>query len=186
MFKKQMNFQKILFTALLALGAVVFVYGIGLSTDLYGLYQAKSVGGVTGYKIFDNIQTYNHWLVIISIALILVCCIPFVFSSNTRRKYYKGNVIGTYVQAAAFVGTGVFILIETIKYRAEYLKVDFVEFKELCEEMGFAYSDSTFFFDAGFVVAVLLFIGAGLLIYNLMWKQKIVKKEDEILAGGAK
>ena len=104
MFKPQMKFQKTLFIALLILSGVVFIYSLGIMTDLYGLYQTQALGGVPGSQIFNDMQGYNHNMVLISIALIIISCLPFVFASNTRRKYYIGNTVATYIQAAAFVG----------------------------------------------------------------------------------
>ena len=49
--------------------------------------------------------------------------------------------------------------------------------------MNFVYSESTFFFDAGLVIAVLLVAGAAAIIYNLNWKNKLVKQEEAILKG---
>ena len=53
----------------------------------------------------------------------------------------------------------------------------------MAETMNFMYSESTFFFDAGIIVAVLLIAGACATIYNLTWKNKLVKQEDAILKG---
>ena len=87
MFKPQMKFQKILFPVLMALSGVVFVYSLGIMTDMYGLYQTQSLGGVPGSEIFYDMQTYNHNMVLISIALVIISTLPFIFASNTRRKY---------------------------------------------------------------------------------------------------
>jgi hypothetical protein len=116
MFKPQMKFQKILFPVLIALSGVVFVYSLGIMTDMYGLYQTQALGGVTGSQIFYDMQPYNHNMVIISIVLIIVGALPFVFASNTRRKYYTGNTVSTYVQAAALIGTAVYLIINSLKF----------------------------------------------------------------------
>lgn len=186
MFKPQMKFQKILFPVLVGLAAVVFVYSLGIMTDMYGLYQTQALGGVTGSQIFYDMQTYNHNMVLIAIALILISTLPFVFASNTRRKYYKGNLISTYVQAAAFVLAAVYMIVSSLKYRSQFLNtVDFEMYKMMAETMNFMYTESTFFFDIGIVIALLLIAGATAVIYNLNWKTKLVKQEDAILKGEA-
>ena len=186
MFKPQMKFQKILFIALLILSGVVFVYSLGIMTDLYGLYQTQALGGVTGSQIFYDMQPYNHNMILISIGLILISCLPFVFASNTRRKYYQGNVVASYVQAAAFILAAVYIIINSAKFRSQFLNtVDFDMYQLMSETMNFMYTESTFFFDFGFVVAVLLIAGAAAVLYNLNWKNKLVKQEDAILKGEA-
>lgn len=184
MFKPQLKFQKILFLLLIILSGVTFIYSLGILTDLYGLYQTQALGGIPGSQIFYDMQTYNHNMVLISIGLIVVSCLPFIFASNTRRKYYIGNTISTYVQAVAFVGAAVYLIINSLKFRAQFLNtIDFEFYKQVSETMNFMYSDSTFFFDAGIVVAILLLVGAGAAIYNLTWKNKLVKQEDAILKG---
>lgn len=184
MFKPQMKFQKILFMSLLMFSAVVFIYSLGLMTDLYGLYQVKSIGSVKGSELFYDMQPYNKYLVDLAIVCILSSVVPYIVGSNSRRKYYIGNVIGTVIQACTYVITSVFILVNTIKYRSQFVNgVDFVAYKELADKMKFSYSESTFFFDAGFVIAALLLVAAGLVVYNLIWKTKIVKQENKILEG---
>ncbi len=184
MFKPQMKFQKVLFTLLLILSGVVFVYSLGIMTDLYGLYQTQALGGVTGSQIFYDMQKYNHNMVLISIGLIVISCLPFIFASHTRRKYYVGNTVTTYIQAAAFVGAAVYLAINALKFRSQFVNtVDFDFYKTVAEAMNFMYSDSTAYFIVGVVIAVLLIAGAGAAVYNLSWKNKLVKQEDAILKG---
>ena len=186
MFKPQMKFQKILFLVLMILSGVSFVYSLGIMTDMYGLYQTQALGGVPGSQIFYDMQPFNHYMVLISIGLILVSTLPFIFASNKRRKYYTGNTVSTYVQAVAFVGAAVYLIINCIKFRTQFkTTVDFTTYKTFAETMGFVYSESTFFFDAGIVLAVLLIAGAAAAVYNLNWKNKLVKQEDAILKGEA-
>jgi len=71
MFKPQMKFQKILFSTLLIFSAVVFIYSLGLMTNLYGLYQVQAIGSVKGSKLFYEMQPYNNRLVILAIIPIL-------------------------------------------------------------------------------------------------------------------
>ena len=184
MFKPQMMFQKILFTSLLIFSGVVFVYSLGLMTDLYGLYQVKAIGSITGANLFYDMQPYNKLLVDLAIICFISSVVPFIAASNSRRKYYIGNYIATAIQAGTYVATSAFILVNTMKYRSQFVNgVDFEAYKALAEKMKFSYSESTFFFDAGFVIAALLLIAAGLVVYNLTWKIKIVKQENKILEG---
>jgi len=187
MFKPQMKFQKSLFLVMMILSGVVFVYSLGIMTDMYGLYQTQALGGVPGSNIFYDMQGFNHNMVLIAIALILCSALPFVFASNVRRKYYIGNTITTFVQAGAFVLAAVYLAINAIKFRTQFLNtVDFAFYKTMSETMNFSYSESTFFFDAGLVLAVLLIVAAGAIVYNLIWKNKLMKQEDAILRGEAK
>ena len=187
MFKPQMKFQKILFIALLILSGATFIYSLGIMTDMYGLYQTQALGGVPGSQIFYDMQGYNHNMVLISIALVLVSCLPFITASNTRRKYYIGNTVATYAQAVAFAGAAVYLIINILKFRNQFLTtVDFTFYKTASETMNFMYSDSTAYFTLGLILAVLLIAGAAAAVYNLTWKNKLVKQEDAILRGEIK
>ena len=184
MFKPQMKFQKVLFIVLMILSGAVFVYSLGIMTDLYGLYQTQALGGVPGSQIFIDMQKYNHNMVLISIGLIIISCLPFIFASNTRRKYYIGNTVSTYIQAGAFVGAAVYLAINALKFRSQFVNtVDFEFYKTIADAMNFMYTDSTGYFLVGLLMAVLLLAGAGAAVYNLNWKTKLVKQEDAILKG---
>lgn len=187
MFKSQMKFQKILSLVLLIFAAVCFVFSIGITTDLYSLYLCGGVDSsfASSAQIFKDIQTYNSTAVILSIVLIVVCLLPFIFATNRRRLYYLDNYITIGVQAGFFVFYAIYIMINSIIYKARFLsEVDFVKYKALCEELSLKYSESTFFFDAGIVLSVLCLIAAGLVAFNLVWKIRIMKEEKKILTLG--
>ena len=185
MFKSQMKFQKILTLVLLLFAAVCFVFSIGIATDMYGLYLSSAVSYFDGINLFNEIQTYNHYAVIFSIVLICSCLLPYIFATNTRRLYYIDNYVSIGVQAGFFVFYGVYIMINSIIYKNRFLtEVDFESYKEAAEMFNFKYSESTFFFDAGIVLAILCVVMVGLILFNLVWKLRIMKQEKEILALG--
>ena len=185
MFKSQLKFQKILTLVLLLFAAVCFVFSIGIATDMYGLYLASAVSYFDGINLFSEIQEYNHYAVIFSIILVCSCLLPYIFATNTRRLYYIDNYVSIGVQAGFFVFYAVYIMINSITYRTRFLtEVDFEAYKETAEMFSFKYSESTFFFDAGIVLAVLCLVMVGLMIFNLLWKVRIMKKENELLTLG--
>lgn len=179
MFKPQMKFQKILSLALLIFAAVCFVFSIGLTTDIYGLYKASAITYFNGIELFQQIQPYNSSAVILSIVLIVTCLLPFIFATNKRRLYYLDNYISSGVQAAFFGFYGIYVLINTINYRTRFVtQTDFVSYKEAAETFDFKYSDSTFFFDIEIVLSILCLVAVGLIVFNLIWKAKIMKEEN--------
>ena len=185
MFKSQMKFQKILTLVLLLFAAVCFVFSIGIATDMYGLYLSSAVSYFDGINLFSEIQTYNHYAVIFSIVLICSCLLPYIFATNTRRLYYIDNYVSIGAQAGFFVFYGVYIMINSIVYKNRFLtEVDFESYKEAAEMFSFKYSESTFFFDAGIFLSILCFVMVGLMLFNLVWKLRIMKQEKEILALG--
>ncbi len=181
-----MKFQKILTLALLIFAAVCFVFSIGIATDMYGLYLSSAVSYFDGINLFQEIQPYNRLAVIFSIILVVCCVLPYIFATNKRRLYYLDNYISSGVQGGFFVFWGIYILINSITFKTRFLtEIDFAAYKETAELFQFKYSESTFFFDAGIVLAVFCFVAAGLVVLNVLWKVKIMKKENEILALGA-
>ena len=187
MFKPQMKFQKILTLVLLIFAAVCFVFSLGITTDMYGLYLLRDVSYFDGQDLFKEIQSYNHYAVIFSIVLILTCVLPFIFATNTRRLYYLDNYITIGVQGSFFVFYAIYILINSITYRTRFLtEVDFEAYKEAADLFKIQYSESTFFLDACIVLSILCFVMVGLIVFNVIWKVRIMNKEKELLSLGAK
>ena len=186
MFKSQMKFQKILTLVLLIFAAVCFVFSLGITTDMYGLYLCSAVSYFDGINLFSEAQPYNRAAVILSIVLILTCLLPYIFATNKRRLYYIDNYASIGVQGGFFLFYGVYILINSIKLKTRFLtEIDFAAYKETTELFQFKYSESTFFLDMGIVLSVLCFVMVGLMAFNLIWKLKIMKQEKELLATGA-
>ena len=186
MFKSQMKFQKILTLALLLFAALCFAFSLGISTDVYGLFLASAVTTFPGINIFNEMQPFNKLAVIFAIVLVVSCLLPYIFATNTRRLYYIDNYVSIGVQSALFVFYGIYVLINSFIFRTRFLtEVDFVQYKASSEIFEHKYSESTFFFDANIVLSVLCFVAVGLIIFNLIWKIKITKKEQELLSLGA-
>ena len=85
MYKKQMVAQKVLCLAAVIMGAVVFVYSLGIMTDLYdALYSTMRNPNdltnttVPGSIVYYNMQDFNKWFVMQAIVLILLGCLLFV------------------------------------------------------------------------------------------------------------
>ena len=72
--------------------------------------------------------------------------------------------------------------IETFK--AQFLGINFEELAAHAEKRKTLYTDSTFWFDIHYLLFGLLVIGVVLLIANAVWKRKLMKEEQALLAGG--
>lgn len=187
MFKPQMKFAKITSLVFLLFSAVVFLYAVGYMTDLYPLYLAQAYGKVKGNMLFQEMQPFNKTLVLVSIAVVLASLLPFIFSTNKRRLYYKDNFISSLVQAGVYVGCSILIIVGNIKYKTKFLTtVDLEALAAEAEKRGWFYSGTTIMFDIGFVIAALLLVNVALIIFNLKWKQKIMLEEQAILKGEVK
>lgn len=192
MYKKQMKFQKLICYLELIAGAIVFVYSLGLLTDLYdSLYYMipdptdLSSAYVAGAGIFYEMQVFNQNLTKAGIALVLLAVFLLIMQTHTRRKYYIGNYVAIGVMTAASVGVSVWGLSRILAYKQQYLTtIDFESLKMWAEVWGTPYIESTFWFDASIAVFGLLLVSTLLLIVNLIWKIIMTKEENKLIIEG--
>ena len=69
-------------------------------------------------------------------------------------------------------------------YKAEFLQINFEELEFFAEMMDTPYIDSTFWFDAHYAVYAILLVVTVLLLLNLIWKIRLMKAEQRLLAAG--
>lgn len=192
MYKKQMKFQRLICYALLIASALVFVYSLGLVTDLYDAFYTtmrdpNNINNtkVEGSQIYYHIQDFNKALTTASIVLIVCSILLFLTNTHSRRKYYLANYVAVGISSVANLGISVWAIINILKYRHQFLTtVDFEALKAYAEAWGTYYTESTFWFDIAFVVFGLLLAASALAIYNLIWKTKLMKEEAEIIMEG--
>lgn len=204
MYKKQMKFQKIVCFMMLIASAIVFIYSLGLMTDLYdSLYltmmdpEDLSYTMVEGSQIYYEMQGYdpatnaftnpnfNGLLTMVGIGLILVNLVLFITCTHSRRKYYIGNYIAVGLSAASSIGASIWAIVNILGFKEKFLQIDFAALKEFSEMWNTHYNDSTFWFDAVFVVFGFLLLVTVLLVVNLVLKL-IVMKEEQRLIGSRK
>ena len=195
MYKKQMKFQKLICLSTLVASALLFIYSLGLVTDLYDafystmrdpnkIYDMKFTK-VEGAWIFYEIQPFNKALTTVSIVLLVCSLLPFITNTHSRRKYYLANYITVGISSVANVAAAIWCIINVTKYRNQFLTtVDFVALKEYAEKWNTLYTESTFWFDIGYVVCALLIVVTAFNIYNLVWKTKLMKEEKQLILEG--
>ena len=193
MYKKQLTWQKILcFAALVACG-VLFLYSLGLSTDLFdGLFYAlpeeaklaTSKVNVPGAEVYYNIQPFNRQLLSTSIVMLLLACLLFITNTHTRRKYYISNTISTF----AFTGGGLYTALwghaNIQDFKAQFLSIDFTAYEKYATRRKKPFIDSTFWFDAHYVVFALLLLICALLVINYFWKLHLMRAEKKLIDAG--
>ena len=177
---------------MLAASALIFIYSLGLSTDLYdafystmrdpnNIYNTK----VEGSWIYYDIQPFNTALTAAAIALIICSILLFLTNTHSRRKYYKANYVTTILNAVVSLGITVWGIINISAFRTQYLTtVDFAALKEYAEKWKTLYTDSTFWFDIGYVLFAILMVVVALSLFNLVWKRKLMKAEAELIKEG--
>ncbi len=190
MYRKQMILQRITSFLLLAAAVLVFVYSLGIMTDLYnGLYEISSFkesnrNYVEGASIYREIQPFNQNLTTAGIILILSAVSLFLFRAHDRRKYYIGNYITIGLNAVLNVGVSVWALINVFAYKAQFLKIDFEKLKQVAYDRDIYYTESTFWFDISLAVFIPLMVITVLSIVNLVFKVWLMKSERKLLEEG--
>jgi len=192
MYKKQLRFQKIICMLCLIAAAVSFVYSLGILTDIYdGLYLATDPkkptddGRVAGSTIYYQMQTFNSQFVNFSLVLILLGALLFLMNTHIRRKYYIGNYVSIGLYSLASVACVVWSHIQIAAYKVQYLTtVDFEALKELCEMKNKPFIKSTTMLDLHYVVGAFMLICVAGLVYNMIWKIRLMREEDALIKAG--
>jgi len=191
MYKKQLTVQKILCLAAIVVSALVFLYSLGIMTDLYdSLYDTMRNPNdvfqtdVPGSIVYYNMQEFNRMFLNDSIILILLGVLLFITNTHVRRRYYIGNFIATGAFAAGSVAISVFGHKYITIFKEQFLQVDFAALKEHSELWGTLYTESTFWFDIHYFVFGLLLVVAALLVCNAVWKVSLMKAEEKLIEEG--
>ncbi len=193
MYKKQMKFQKAVCLLAIISSVIVFLYALGIMTDLYdSLYSTMmnpadvTQTDVPGSVVYYNMQQFNSVFLKNSIGLILLACLLYVTNTHIRRKYYIGN----YAAAGLFAAATVYLAFWSHQYieifKAQFLQVDFEALKAHADLWKTTYTESTFWFDIHYAVFALALIAAGLLIANVFWKVSLMKEEAQLIEAGRK
>lgn len=192
MYKKQMKFQKLICFIMLAASALVFIYSLGLSTDLYDAfyyaipkYENLNRTDVEGARVYYDIQPFNSALTTASLALIGCSVLTFLTNTHSRRKYYLSNYVSASLFTLASIGISIWAALNISNFKNQFLTtVDFEQFKEFAEISLATYTESTFWFDIGYVVLAVLLLVSVLNILNLIWKAKLMKEEARLIKEG--
>ena len=192
MYQKQLKMQKAACLFALAASVLLFLYSLGIMTDLYeSLYftirnpDNPSRNPVAGALIYYDMQGFNRQFLHVGIGMILISCLLFITSTHSRRRYYVGNVFATVIHAAASVASVIWARGQIAAFKAQYLaEVDFEALKDFSEKRNTYYTESTFWFDIHTLVFAIVIIANVLLIANLIWKFSLMKQEKQLIEAG--
>ena len=200
MYKKQMILQRIVCLVVLIAAALVFVYSLGLLTDMYenrlGYHAEKYyTGGMTeealgkvkvaGAEIYYDMQQFNRELTTAGLVLIILAVSQYVFQNQNRRKYYIANYITVGVNTLGAIYYSYWGLSNILSYKERYMTtLDFEKLKKLNEAFKFSYTESTFWFDASKFVFGLLLIATVLNLFNMIWKICLMNNEKKLVQAG--
>ena len=195
MYKKQMKLQKILCILSIAASALVFLYSLGIMTDLFDMLytmmpdhaniDSDRIGG--GARIYYDMQEFNHQLLLAGIGLILLSCLLLLTNTHLRRKYYISNYVSTFLVFTANVSAAIWAHARIAAYKTTYLTT--INFSELERQLtrrrvGDLFTTSTFWFDIHYAVFAITLAVSVLLVLNLLWKIKLMNDERSLLQQG--
>lgn len=193
MYKKQMVFEKIICLLAVLIAAAVFIYSLGIMTDLYDcLYSTMrnpydlTETSVDGSFVYYEMQGFNKAFVRNAIILVVFGCFLFITNTHTRRRYYIANYLSTGLFAGFSLYLCIWGSIQIKYYKSQWLKIDFEALKAHADMWKTTYTESTFWFDAHYLLFGILIIVAGLLCFNLVWKKQLEKEEQKLIQGGLK
>lgn len=189
MYKKQMILQRIACFLVLGAAALVFIYSLGLVTDLYDNnfnFYAQNLKRpkVAGTEVYYYIQDFNRALTASGLVLILLALAQFVAQNHARRKYYIANYITVGVNTVAAIGISVWALINIFSYKAQYVSIDFDALAAEAEKYGFTWYYSTFWFDIAIAVFAILLVATVVNVANLFLKRTLMKAEQQLIKEG--
>ena len=191
MYKKQVALQKVLCVGLLIVCALIFLYSLGIMTDLYdALYNTIRNPNklenttVTGSRIYYDMQPFNRNFLHAAIGMILLCVLLFLTNTHSRRKYYVGNYAAVGLFTAGGIAFALWAHKEIEAFKAQFLQINFEELAEHAAKKKSLYTDSTFWFDIHYVIFGLLLLGILLLLINVIWKRKLMKDEQALIREG--
>lgn len=191
MYKKQMNLQKIVCLLAMVASVLVFIYSLGIMTDLYDcLYSTMrnpadlTQTSVPGSIVYYDMQQFNSLYLNASIVLILAACLLFLTNTNIRRKYYIGNYIAIAIYVISTLGVGIWSHGQIEQFKAQFLMLDFEALLKHSEMWKTAYTESTLWFDLHYAVLAVSVIACAALVGNMIWKMNLMKEEKALLSNG--
>lgn len=192
MYKRQVRLQKVFCLLALIASAVVFLYSLGLTTDLYdALFNAMPFPNspemdiVDGARIFYDIQPFNNQLMLSGLGLIILSLGLYLTQTQSRRRYYIGNYLSTGIWCVAAVAVCIWMHIQVEAFKAQFMQVDF---ETLAAEFSgtstlILTANDTFWFDIHYAVMAVVLVMVVVLVANLFWKVSLMKQEAALLAG---
>ncbi len=186
MYKNQMLLQRIACFVMIFASALVFIYSLGLATDLYGnnfAYYAEDYENpiVEGAQVYYDIQPFNRQLTVAGLVLILLSVSLLIFQNHKRRKYYIANYVAVGANVVASVYVTMWALPFVAYYKEKFLQVDFEQLAFMAKILKHEWTDSTFWFDAANVVFTVLMVAVIFLLFVTIYKIAVMGAEKKAL-----
>lgn len=141
------------------------------------------------HKINGVIQTvqvkhvgFNDMLVSGALIGIVITLLLFITSCNKRRNYYISNFVAIGATTAYNIGFAAWLIASLARYEAKFKAVDHQALIDWFAREQFKEVDTNVVcFTLGYVLAALLIVVTGVLVFNLIWKITLMKREHKLL-----
>lgn len=145
------------------------------------------------HKINGVVQTvqvkyvgFNGHLVTATLIGLVVSVTLFITSCNTRRNYYISNYVAIGATSVYNLGFAGWLIANIAKLEAKFNAVDHQALiKWFAEEQFKEIDTEVVCFTLGYVCAALLIVVTGLLVFNMIWKITLMKREHKLLQNNA-
>ena len=192
--KTQMRFQKILMLVTLVVSALSIVYALIFCTPIVDMSQLthavnayKGIASpINGNYTYDLCQSINGVLLILGIVFIVLVAVLYITACNKRRNYYISNYVSIIATAAFAAVLGVLVIVLTLICHMSFINdVWWSTYWQMAQNSPIIkYSDDATVWFIGYVIGVIVLANAAALIYNLIWKVKLMKGEKALLQAG--
>lgn len=183
-----MRFQKTLCLLTLIMSAITIVYAFafctgGLATvaDIYDYQNDR----FNAYVTFYYSQMFNTVLLVLGIVFLVFVAVMYITACQKRRNYYISNYvvsIGVAAYMAVFAILGIAFIAAT---QSMFItQIDWDAFYSIDTDRFQHSGNSQVMFYIGYVVYVLVIFNALAVVYNLIWKIKLMKGEKALLEAG--
>lgn len=183
----------------LVMSALTVVYGLIFATPIWAVqeltpsisssFRNDPLNADATYQLFQQYSVVLLWLGVVFLLLVAVC---YIMACNSRRNYYITNYISIGVTALYAVVLCVLIIAFTAICHTSFINeinwdVYYNDYymSALNQATGvYKYSDDATVCIIGYVIGALTLASAALLVYNVIWKIKLMKGEKALLNAG--
>lgn len=125
---------------------------------------------------------FNDNLVSGALIGIVITLLLFITSCNKRRNYYISNFVAIGATTAYNIGFAAWLIANLAKFEAKFKAVDHQALIDWFAREQFKEIDTNVVcFSLGYVLAALLIVVTGVLVFNLIWKLTLMKREHKLL-----
>lgn len=186
-----MRFQKLLLLLSLILGGITVFYALSFHTgslaSIYNYTVEQQNDIINAQATFEFAQKVNTVLMGMGIAYIAVVVLMYITATQKRRNYYADNYV-TVIVAAAYAAVFAIVAFVLIGMTSGmfYNDVDWAKYDSTIKGTlsDFGADRGGVMFILGYVLFSVVIVDALALVYNLIWKIKLMKGEKALLEGG--